>query len=158
MSALDQNFRTAGTALDALLPRVDRRYTGARVSLWVLGLLSLLGTARSLVHLLAPDGGAGSIAHIALDVAGGPNIVAIVSQWGASQLVLAVIQWLVVLRYRFLVPLMLAVVVLEQLLRLTAGQLKPLQVATAPPGAYGTYIMLVLASVFLVLALRQRSR
>ena len=146
MSALDQNFRTAGTALDALLPRVVRPYTGARISLWFLGLLTLLGTARSLVHLLASDGGAGSIAHLELNVAGGPNIVAVFSQW------------LVVLRYRFLVPLMLAVVVLEQLLRLTAGQLKPLQVVTAPPGAYGTYITLVLASVFLALALRQRSR
>ncbi len=47
---------------------------------------------------------------------------------------------------------------LDQVLRLTAGRLKPLQVATAPPGACVTCILLVLATVFLALALRQRSR
>jgi hypothetical protein len=125
---------------------------------WFLVLLTLLSTVRSLVHLLAPDGGAGTIAHIAVNVAGGPNIVAVFSQWGASQLVLAVIQWLVVLRYQFLVPVMLAVVVLEQLLRFAAGRLKPLQVDALPPGAFGTYITFGLAAVFLVLALRPRSR
>jgi len=107
-----------------------------------------------LVHLFAPDGGADSIAHIALNVAGGSNIVAIFSQWGASQLLLACVQWVVLLRYRFLMPAMLALVALEQLLRLLAGYLKPLQVESAPPGAYGTYIILVLSLVFLLLSLR----
>ena len=49
---------------------------------------------------------------------------------------------------------MLAVVVLEQLLRILAGRLKPLQIDTPPPGAYGTYVALALGLVFLVLALR----
>ena len=122
--------------------------------MFFLVLIAFVSTARSLVHLLAPDGGAGSIAGINLGVAGGANIVAVFGQWGASQLVLALLQWLVVLRYRFLVPAMLAVVVLEQLLRLLAGRLKPLQIDTPPPGAYGTYVVLALGLVFLALALR----
>ena len=117
-------------------------------------LLATVSTARSLVHLLAPDGGAASIAGINLAVAGGTNIVAIFSQWGASQLLLALVQWLVIWRYRFLVPAMLVVVVLEQLLRMFAGRLKPLQLDSAPPGQYGTYIVLVLALLFLALAVR----
>ena len=80
--------------------------------------------------------------------------MAVFGQWGASQLVLALLQWLVVLRYRFLVPAMLAVLVLEQLLRLLAGRIKPLQLDTPPPGAYGTYVVLALGLVFLALALR----
>ena len=44
--------------------------------------------------------------------------------------------------YRFLTPLMLATVVVEQLQRLGAGQLKPLEVAAAPPGATGSYLLL----------------
>ena len=124
-------------------------------------LLAIMSTARSLVHLLAPDGGAASIAGINLAVAGGSNIVAIFSQWGASQLLLAFVQWLVIWRYRFLVPAMLAVVALEQLLRIFAGRLKPLEVDKAPPGQYGTYIVLVLSLLFLALAVRnchQRQR
>lgn len=122
--------------------------------MFFLVLIAFVSTARSLVHLLAPDGGAGSIAGINLGVAGGANIVAVFGQWGASQLVLALLQWLVVLRYRFLVPAMLAVLVLEQLLRLLAGRIKPLQLDTPPPGAYGTYVVLALGLVFLALALR----
>jgi len=121
-----------------------------------LTLVTIVSTARSLVHLFAPDGGAHTIAGIPLDVAGGPNIVAIFGQWGASQLVLACVQWVVVLRYRFFVPAMLAILVLEQLLRILAGRLKPLVLDSPPPGAYGTYVILGLAMMFLALALRQR--
>lgn len=139
---------------EKLLPRVNLAYSGSRWSFWFLAVVTFISTARSLVHLLAPDGGAGSIAHIALNVPGGPNIVAIFGQWGASQLVFALIQWLVVVRYRFLIPAMLALIALEQVLRIVAGQLKPLQVDSAPPGAYGSYITFVLSLAFLMLSLQ----
>lgn len=141
-----------------LLPRAENHYSGSRWSLGFLTLATVMSTARSLVHLIAPDGGAQTIAGIALDVAGGPNIVAIFGQWGASQLVLACIQWMVILRYRFLVPAMLAIIVIEQLLRILAGRLKPLVLDSPPPGAYGTYVILGLALIFLALALRQQPR
>ena len=145
-------------SLDELLPRTSLQYRGSRWALWFFALVTVTSTARSLVHLFAPDGGAGTIAQIALNVAGGPNIVAIFSQWGASQLLLACVQWVVLFRYTFLVPALLALVTLEQLLRLLAGYLKPLQVESAPPGAYGTYIILVLSLVFLLLSLRPQRR
>jgi hypothetical protein len=104
-------------------------------------------TVRSLIHIFAPDGGANSIAGIAVDVQGGSNIIAIFAQWGALQLLLALIYWLVIYRYRFLVPAMLAVVVLEQLFRIGAGHLKPLIVASPPPEAIGSQILLPLAIV-----------
>jgi hypothetical protein len=144
--------------IDRLLPRTENRYSGSSWPLGFLTLVTIMSTARSLVHLIAPDGGAHTIAGIALDVTGGPNIVAIFGQWGASQLVLACLQWVVVLRYRFLVPAMLAIIVLEQLLRILAGRLKPLVLDSPPPGAYGTYIILGLAMMFLALALRQHPR
>jgi len=142
--------------IDRLLPHTESRYSGSSWSLGFLTLVTIVSTARSLVHLFAPDGGAHTIAGIPLDVAGGPNIVAIFGQWGASQLVLACVQWVVVLRYRFFVPAMLAILVLEQLLRILAGRLKPLVLDSPPPGAYGTYVILGLAMMFLALALRQR--
>lgn len=142
--------------IDRLLPRTENRYAGSKWSLGFLILATVTSTARSVVHLIAPDGGAHTIAGIALDVAGGPNIVAIFGQWGASQLVLACVQWMVILRYRFLVPAMLAIIVVEQLLRMLAGRLKPLVLDSPPPGAYGTYVILGLALMFLALALRQQ--
>jgi hypothetical protein len=144
--------------IDRLLPRTANRYSGSKWSLGFLILATVMSTARSLVHLIAPDGGAHTIAGIALDVTGGPNIVAIFGQWGASQLVLACLPWVVVLRYRFLVPAMLAIIVVEQLLRMLAGRLKPLVLDSPPPGALGTYVILGLALIFLALALRQHPR
>ena len=144
--------------IDRLLPRADDPYSGSRWSLGFLILVTVMSTARSLIHLLAPDGGAHTIAGITLDVAGGPNIVALFGQWGASQLVLACLQWVVVLRYRFLVPAMLAIIVLEQLLRILAGRLKPLILDSPPPGAYGTYVVMGLALIFLAIELRHHPR
>lgn len=99
-----------------------------------------MGTARSFIHMLAPDGGAGSIAGIAIGVEGGTNIIAVFGQWGASQLILAIFYWLAFLRYRFLVPFMLLTVLIEQLLRIAVGLVKPLVVASPPPGAIGSYL------------------
>ena len=144
--------------IERLLPRAENYYSGSRWSLGFLILVTVMSTARSLVHLFAPDGGAHTIAGIELDVAGGPNIVAIFGQWGASQLVLACLQWAVVLRYRFLVPAMLAMIVIEQLLRILAGRVKPLVLDSPPPGAYGTYVILGLALIFLAIALRRHPR
>jgi hypothetical protein len=100
-----------------------------------------------------PDGGAGVIAGINVSVEGGTNIIAIFGQWGASQLILAFIYWLVILRFRSLTPLMLAVIVLEQLLRIEVGQIKPLVVAAPPPGAIGSELILPIALIALVWSL-----
>ena len=58
-----------------LLPRVEREYTGARVSMRFLALVAAIGTFRSLVHMLARDVGARSIAGLDVAVEGGINIV-----------------------------------------------------------------------------------
>lgn len=55
-----------------------------------------------------------------------------------------------------LTPLMLAIIVVEQLLRLLAGELKPFIVAAPPLGAYYTYVLLPVAAVMLVWSLRAR--
>jgi hypothetical protein len=53
---------------------------------------------------------------------------------------------------------MLAIIVLEQLLRILAGRLKPLILDSPPPGAYGTYVVLGLALIFLAIELRHHPR
>jgi hypothetical protein len=112
--------------------------------------IAAVSTARSLIHMFAPDGGAHSIAGIDIDVAGGANLIALFAQWGASQLLLAILYWIVIVRYRFLTPLMLSIIVVEQLLRLGMGKLKPLQLAAPPPGAYYTGALLPIAAVMLI--------
>jgi len=130
-----------------LFPAIDKDYTGAKIPFYFLILIAIVSTIRSLIHVFAPDGGANSIAGIDVAVQGGANIVAIFAQWGALQLLLALFYWLAILRYRFLVPAMLAVIVIEQLFRMGAGQVKPLEIANPPPGAIGSEILLPIAIV-----------
>jgi hypothetical protein len=141
---------------DYFLPAVDKQYKGAKISIYFLILVTIAGTIRSLIHILAPDGGAYSIAGINIEVEAGNNIVAMFGQWGASQLILALIFWLVIIRYRFLVPAMIGVVFLEQVLRIAAGQLKPVMVAAPPPGEIGSYILIPLSVIFFLMSIRRQ--
>ncbi len=138
-----------------LLPKTDLDYPGPRGPVYFLGLIAVISTVRSLIHLFAPDGGAQSIAGLAVDGVGGANLIALFGQWGGLQLLLAAGYWVVLYRYRFLVPAMLLMVVLELWLRLGAGQLKPLVVAAPPPGAIGSEWLWPIALVVFLWSLRR---
>ena len=94
-------------SLSSLFPRIDRDYTGPRSAFIFFVVISIVSTIRSLIHMFCADSGAGSIAGISTGVEGGQSIVAMFGQRGASQLILALMYWLVIIRYRFLVPAML---------------------------------------------------
>jgi hypothetical protein len=114
--------------------------------------LNAVGTVRSLVHILAPDSGAQSIASMDTQVEGGDNIVAMLAQWGGAQLLESGVIWIALWRYRGLVPLMLGVVTAEQLLRVGIGMSKPLVTARTPPGAL-SWGLLPAAAVTLAVSL-----
>ena len=116
-------------------------------------MLAVISTVRSCIHLLAPDGGAGSIAGMDLTVAGSNNIVFAFALWGSAQLIYALIQLAVAFRYRSLVPFMYTLLILETLLRMLVGHMKPVIFAHTPPGAIGHYVILPVATLMLVLSL-----
>lgn len=116
-------------------------------------LITLSGTVRSLIHMFAPDGGVSSIAGITIAGDAGANIVAIFGQWGASQLILAIIGWAVIFRHRQLTSFMLGIQLLELVLRECVGIMKPLVVAAPPPGAYMTWILLPVTAIVWLLSL-----
>ena len=91
----------------ALLPANPAIYDGPRLATWAAMAYLVFITTRSLIHLLLADGGAQSIASIDVHVAGGSNIVAMFGQWGAIQLLLAGLLWVLLLRWRGLTPLVL---------------------------------------------------
>jgi hypothetical protein len=144
---------------ETLLPdKADNTVRGMKFPFYVLILIAFIGTVRSFIHLLASDGGAGSIAGMDLSVQGASSIIFVFAQWGGTQLIYAFIQWLVIFRYRSLVPFMWAVQFLETLLRILAGHLKPATFAHTPPGEIGNYIYLPLAVLMLVLSLWSANR
>jgi len=140
--------------LAVLLPaRADNTVRGMKLPLYVFAAIAILGTVRSCIHLLAPDGGAGSIAGMDLS-AGRDGIVFAFALWGSAQLVYAAIQLVVVFRYRSLVPFMYLMLIVETLLRMLVGRMKPVAFTHTPPGAIGNYVVLPLAVLMLALCFR----
>ena len=143
-------------AINGILPDDARTYRGDR---WVprfLVLFSVIMTARSVIHIARHDGGAATIAGVDIEVEGGRNIVAIFAQWGLVQLLNAAIGWVVVTRYRGLIPLILLVSLLENIGRILIGRRKPLKVAKPPPGAYGSLVIVPVLLVAFWRSLPQR--
>jgi hypothetical protein len=141
-----------------LPPMVDNTVQGMRFPVYLFMLLAIVGTVRSCIHLLAPDGGAGSIAGMDLSVAGAPGIIFSFALWGSAQLIYAFIQLAVAFRYRSLVPAMYVLLFVETLLRMLVGRMKPVTFAHTPPGAYANYVALPLAALMIILSFMTRAR
>jgi hypothetical protein len=142
------------TFFEILLPaKIDNVIRGTKIPFYIYALYAIVSTVRSCIHLLAPDGGAGSIAGMDLSVVGADGIIFAFALWGSSQLLLAIIQLLVVIRYRSMVPFMWLMLALEVLLRELVGKMKPVTFAHTPPGAIGNQLILPLAVLMVAVSL-----
>lgn len=143
--------------LAVLLPQpVDNAIRGYRLPYSVFGLIAIVSTVRSLIHMFAPDGGAGSIAGMDLPATGAGGIIFAFALWGSSQLIYAFVQLAVAFRYRSLVPFFYLLVFLETVFRMTVGRMKPVTFSHTPPGATADLVLLPMSLVMLYLALPHR--
>ena len=134
--------------INKVFPKNPSRYEGFRIIRFIAVLYMFVMVVRSCIHLFAPDGGAQSIAGIDTSVEGGDNIIAIFHQWGAIQLILAVLLLVLFFRYPGLTPLILLTLSLDPVLRFVAGQQMSLTTTGTPPGealnGVAFYLLLVL--------------
>jgi hypothetical protein len=143
----------------SLLPAsVDRPWRGPAAAAWWLALAAVLTIVPALIHLFLPDGGAVSIAG--LDLGDRREVVIGVFRWeGATQLALGIAMLTVALRYRPLVPLFLALNILERgLMALHGWVLSAPMSGHHPPEHYGSVVAAVVSGVFLALCLTRRAR
>ncbi len=117
-----------------VLPKDPSFFNGHQAIRIATGLFLLLTIVRSCIHLFSSDGGANSIAGIDISVEGGDNIIAIFHQWGAIQLILAVLLSVLFLRYPGFLPLILLTLAMDPIMRFISGQIKPLITDGPPPG------------------------
>jgi hypothetical protein len=117
-----------------LLPKNPTKFEGFRAVRIVTAIYLLVMVVRSCIHLFAADGGAQSIAGIDTSVEGGNNIIAIFHQWGAIQLIFAVLLFVLFFRYPGFTPLILLTLVLDPVMRFIAGQMMSLTSTGTPPG------------------------
>ena len=117
-----------------LLPMNPAKFEGVRAVRIVTAIYLLVMVVRSCIHLFAADGGAQSIAGIDTSVEGGNNIIAIFHQWGAIQLILAVLLFVLFFRYPGFTPLILLTLALDPVMRFIAGQMMSVTSTGTPPG------------------------
>jgi len=150
--------------IEKLFPKkIDNRYSGLKIAKWVFAAMTILTIARSLAHLFLPDGGAQSIATIALNnfsAEASSVIIGIFSYWGWSQLLFGLFFVIVLWRYLSLIPLMWLFIFIEWAGRyLLETFYKPIETVGTAPGAIGNMIFPILSLVMLVLALQgQKSK
>lgn len=120
--------------LKKVLPSDLSSFEGFRVIRIVTVLYMFVILVRSCIHLFASDGGAQSIAGIDITVAGGDNIIAIFHQWGAIQLILIALLFVLFFRYPGFTPLILATLAVEPVMRFISGKILPITSEGTPPG------------------------
>ncbi len=139
-----------------VLPQPSNSYLGSKISLYYLILLACMFTFRGLVHYFAPDGGSGIIAGIPLETYPEGAVQAIITGFGVYgkyHLVEAVLAWLIIFRWRTLIPIFLLFVVINQLLGIILITVKPLPVI--PPGQIGAYVLFPISLIAFLLSIRQ---
>ncbi|MCJ7622124.1 MAG: hypothetical protein MUO76_01380 [Anaerolineaceae bacterium] len=138
----------------SLIPEKQNQYSGSKLSLIFLIVWASIGVARGCIHVFAPDGGAGSIAHFDLSNGNAPSLIFIFAALGTSKLTFTTLQWIVILRYRVFIPLTLGLILFSSTLGLYGQFFKP--IPNTPPGQIGNYIMVPVVLVMLVLLLIQK--
>ncbi len=139
-----------------ILPPKRNDYAGHKFAFYFVILIGFINTFRGCVHYFAPDGGSGMIAGIPLETyseGAVQTIISIFGGFGIGHLLEAVLVWLVIFRYRSLIPLVYVCLIGSQLLAVVLLEMKPLPVV--PPGQIGVYVMLPATLVFFLLSINK---
>jgi hypothetical protein len=90
-------------------PVADNNFNGHKIALWGFILFTLLMTWRSILHMFFEKYGFHEIANF-LPIEGDPDPMLLIyrffSLWGFVQLIFCLVCWVVIFRYRALIPLM----------------------------------------------------
>lgn len=138
-----------------LLPRqIDNTYRGHKLGLWFFALLVLVKVVISVNSILNGDFVASSADGIPLAIftpAAAQTVVSLFALSAFSRLVICLLCILVLVRYRAMVPLMFALLLLEHLGRRVVLQFLPIPRTGTSPGS--TINLVLLAVMFVGLGL-----
>jgi uncharacterized membrane protein HdeD (DUF308 family) len=140
-----------------ILPKDPSVFTGYRSVRVLLALYMFVIVVRSCIHFFSSDGGANSIAGIDISVEGGDNIVAIFHQWGAMQLLLVLLLYVLFFKYPGLTPLIALALVIEPIFRLISGKIMPVTTEGTPPGEALNGVSFYVLAALLIASLVEKS-
>jgi len=140
--------------INKLFPVAPSIFEGSQVVRIAAAVILCVMVVRSCIHLFTADGGAQRIATIDTSVAGGNNIIAMFHQWGATQLILAVLLVVLFFRYPGFMPLILLTMALDPVMRFVASRVKAVTSTKTPPGAALNGVAFVIVMLLFVASIR----
>ena len=146
--------------LNKILPKVaDNNYNGHVIALWFFYLITIVTIVRSCIHIFKNDGGAQSIATIPLDTytkGGAEAVIFIFAYWGLSQLMFGLLQGIVAVKYKGLIPLMYLFLLFEYVARFGISLFKSLETTGQAPGGVINYIFPFLFIIMFFLSTKSK--
>jgi len=149
---------TGGTSmLNQFFPqRLDNVYRGHKLALWFFALIVLMKAGISLGSIFSGYVTASSADGIPLDTftpAGAQTVISLFALLGLAQLMICLLCILVLIRYRIMIPFMLALLLMEYLSRKLILQILPIPGTGTPPGSAMNLVILAVMIVGLALSL-----
>jgi hypothetical protein len=148
--------------LSAILPQqIDNAYRGHKIALWLFGLLLILRTVigvNSIVNGYLIASTADGIPLDSYGPAAAQTVVTLFALLGLSTLIICALGVLTLVRYRAMVPLMFALLLLEYAARKLILYLMPIAKTGASPGWVVNLVLLTLMLAGLALSLWSRER
>ena len=145
-----------------ILPRqFDNDYRGHKLALWLFGAVIAVKLGISLGTIFNGHEAAGSADGIPLDTftpAGAQAVVSLFAIWGIAQLVICLIGILALVRYRAMVPLLFALLLLEYLGKKLSLIFLPIAKTGSPPGSIINLVLLGAMIIGLALSLQSRTQ
>ena len=143
-----------------ILPRsIDNTYRGSRIALWLLGFLVLIKSVigvNSIINGAEVMTKADGLALNTFPAAATQNLIALWALLGLAHVVMAALGLLVLLRYRGMVPLMFALLLLQHAGGRLVGYFHPIVRTGAPPAFIVNLVLLTSIIVGLALSLWRR--
>ena len=146
--------------LGQLLPqRFDNTYRGHRVAVWLFALVVFVQTGQGLMSIFNGYYAASSPDAIPLETyspAAARTVVSLFALLGLLRLIICLLCALALFRYRAMIPLMFALLVLEYLSRRLILHFLPIIRSGTPPGSVVNLALVAMMIVGLALSLRSK--
>jgi len=139
---------------------IDNAYRGHKLALWLFGVVALVKLFQSLVSIFNGYSTLRIADGIPLDTftpAGARTVVSLFAVLGLSGSIICLICLVVLVRYRSMIPLMFALLLLEYLSRRMILHFLPVVRTGTPPGLIVNLVILALMVIGLVLSLWSHS-
>jgi hypothetical protein len=139
-----------------LLPEAQNDYKGHKAVVVLVVLLAISSTVPALIHIFFPDGGSNMLAGLVIPGDANSAVIFTFAWAGLYQLIFAAIQWIVLIRYRKFIPLVILLLFFEYLGIFILPVVKPIAsslITHTPPEVFKNRVFLPLTLVLFVVSL-----